>query len=213
MRLSLLSSLSALLLASLCAAQSSTNNSSSSSSSSTSSSSSNIVITSPQAGDVWYSNSTNRLAWTGNMPSLFSVQILNSNNLILANGLSVFNNVPAAAGSLGVSIGQLAHADGYTVRIYNVNNIAEQYAVSPSFAIHNVSASAGPSSSVTPGYVVPASAASNLPSGVRSSTSGAPSASASGFGTFSGSGSGGEFWVVWPKRRGACRKAGGAMWG
>jgi hypothetical protein len=95
-----------------------------------------------------------------------------------------------------------------SLSIYNVNNIAEQYAVSPSFAIHNVSASAGPSSSVTPGYVVPASAASNLPSGVRSSTSGAPSASASGFGTFSGSGSGGEFWVV-AQKGGGLQKGGG----
>ncbi|PWN90319.1 hypothetical protein FA10DRAFT_286029 [Acaromyces ingoldii] len=96
---------------------------------------SDIVITSPTSGTEWHTQSENSIEWTGTTPSVFSFQIINSDRSVLADGLSLGNNIPVTARKDTFQLGDVKPASGYKVRIYDVRNISVELATSPSFSI------------------------------------------------------------------------------
>ncbi|PWN39136.1 hypothetical protein IE81DRAFT_350432 [Ceraceosorus guamensis] len=96
---------------------------------------SDLTILNPTSGATWTSRTQTQVSWSGTAPAKFNIQVLNDNNRILANGISVANNVDASKGSVTLTLGDYASADNYHVRFYSVSNISTEYARSGPFRI------------------------------------------------------------------------------
>ncbi|CEH14358.1 Ser-Thr-rich glycosyl-phosphatidyl-inositol-anchored membrane family [Ceraceosorus bombacis] len=96
---------------------------------------SDLTILNPTSGATWTSRTQTQVSWSGTAPAKFNIQVLNDNNRILANGISVANNVDASKGSVTLTLGDYAPADNYHVRFYSVSNISTEYARSGPFRI------------------------------------------------------------------------------